>query len=288
MPASRMAARTLSATFSTIAGRPMSSGKISALIAVPMTSRDLLAGPVLALRAKTVACGVITPSQPPDQTIGIFAISASERLPSFFSTARNAWSARMRVKSLTPPLPSVLPITAMTSSALNCPLRMQVSMPEASCTFFNSTLATSIAITQNPHWSSLLRFPTLEETACGTSPQTNNVGPARRRLSSRMGSFTRQLALATPSPRLRGEGRGEGALPRTLRQRLYPKPLRYSPRLHCSRNGGHGSGALRAIDRVPHRRCFRRAGRHRPRSRAASLDKQNRRHTARSVSDARI
>ena len=86
MPASRIAARTPSATFSTIAGRPISSGKISALIAVPMTRRDLLAGPVLALRANTVACGVITPSQPPDQTIGIFAISASERLPSFFST----------------------------------------------------------------------------------------------------------------------------------------------------------------------------------------------------------
>ena len=74
MPALRMAARTPSATFSTIAGRPISSGKISALIAVPMTSRDLSAGPVLALRANTVACGVMTPSQPPDQTIGICVI----------------------------------------------------------------------------------------------------------------------------------------------------------------------------------------------------------------------
>ncbi len=90
MPASRMAARTASATFSTMAGRPISSGKISALIAVPMVSRDVFAGPVLALRAKTVAWGVMMPSQPPDQTIGIFPISASERLPSFLSTARNA------------------------------------------------------------------------------------------------------------------------------------------------------------------------------------------------------
>ena len=73
-----------------MAGRPMSSGKISALIAVPMASRDFAAGPALALRAKIVACGVMTPSQPPDQTMGIFAISASERLPSFFSTPRNA------------------------------------------------------------------------------------------------------------------------------------------------------------------------------------------------------
>ena len=90
MPALRIAARTPSATFSTIAGRPMSSGKISALIAVPITSRDLSAGPVLLFRANTVACGVMTPSQPPDQTIGIVAISSTERLPSFFSTARNA------------------------------------------------------------------------------------------------------------------------------------------------------------------------------------------------------
>ena len=41
----------------------------------------LTAGPVFALRAKIVACGVITPSQPPDQTIGILAISFSERPP---------------------------------------------------------------------------------------------------------------------------------------------------------------------------------------------------------------
>ena len=45
------------------------------------------------------------------------------------------------------------------------------------------------------------------------------------------GSFIRRVALATPSPRSRGEGRGEGALQRTQWQRLYPKPLRYSPRL---------------------------------------------------------
>ena len=43
-------------------------------------------------------------------------------VPCFSSTRRNAWSARMRVKSLTPPLPSVLPITAMTSSAVNWPV----------------------------------------------------------------------------------------------------------------------------------------------------------------------
>ena len=71
MPASFIAAFTASATFSTMAGRPMSSGNSSTLIAVPMASRDFDAGPVLPLRANTVACGVITPSQPPDHTIGI-------------------------------------------------------------------------------------------------------------------------------------------------------------------------------------------------------------------------
>ena len=75
--------------------------------------------PGLGVAANMVACGVITPSQPPDQTIGIFAISASLRLPCLLQHRRNAWSARMRVKSLTPPLPSVLPMTAITSSALN-------------------------------------------------------------------------------------------------------------------------------------------------------------------------
>src|ERR1700722_400744 len=58
----------------------------------------------------------------------------------------------MRVKSLTPPLPSVLPMTAMTSSALNWPFLIAASMPEASCTFFNSTLATWMAIAFNLRW----------------------------------------------------------------------------------------------------------------------------------------
>src|SRR5215471_13438599 len=146
MPASRIAALTASATFSTIAGRPISSGKSSALIAVPTARRDFDAAPVLPLLANTVAWGVITPSQPPDQTIGMAAISASLRLPCFCSARRKAWSARMRVKSFTPPLPSVLPMTAITSSALNCPRAMQASSPEASCTVLSSIFATSIAI----------------------------------------------------------------------------------------------------------------------------------------------
>jgi hypothetical protein len=45
-----------------------------------------------------------------------------------------------------PPLPSVLPMTAITSSAVNCPRAMHASSPEASCTVLSSTFATSIAI----------------------------------------------------------------------------------------------------------------------------------------------
>ncbi len=90
MPALRIAARTASATFSTIARRPMSSGSKVALIAVPMVRRDFDAGPFLSSRANTVACGVITPSQPPDHTIGTLPTSTSERLPCFISTRRNA------------------------------------------------------------------------------------------------------------------------------------------------------------------------------------------------------
>src|SRR5881296_183151 len=132
--------------FSTMRGRPMSSGWSSALIAVPITRRALSAVPFRSFRAKTVACGVMTPSHPPDHTIGIVATSASLRLPCLSSTRRKAWSASRRVKSLTPPLPSVLPTTATTWSAVNWPARMRSSRPEASCTLLSSTFATSTAI----------------------------------------------------------------------------------------------------------------------------------------------
>src|SRR6058998_32982 len=145
MPAFFIAAFTPSATISTMRGRPMSSGWSSALIAVPITRRALSAVPFRSFRAKTVACGVMTPSHPPDHTIGIVATSASLRLPCLSSTRRKAWSASRRVKSLTPPLPSVLP-TATTWSAVNWPARMRSSRPEASCTLLSSTFATSTAI----------------------------------------------------------------------------------------------------------------------------------------------
>jgi hypothetical protein len=68
----------------------MSSGSSSALSAVPIAKRDFDAAPDPARRAKTVACGVMTPSQPPDHTIGILAISASLLFPRLPSTLRKA------------------------------------------------------------------------------------------------------------------------------------------------------------------------------------------------------
>ncbi len=115
-------------------------------MAAPITRRALSGVPFRSFRANTVACGVMTPSHPPDHTIGIVATSASLRLPCFISTRRNARSARRRVKSLTPPLPSVLPTTATTWSAVNWPARMRSSRPDASCTLLSSTFATSTAI----------------------------------------------------------------------------------------------------------------------------------------------
>ncbi len=62
-----------------MAGRPMSSGSSAGLMAVPIAMREYEAGPALASRAKTVACGVSTPSQAPDHIMGIFRMSASLR-----------------------------------------------------------------------------------------------------------------------------------------------------------------------------------------------------------------
>ena len=44
-----------------------------------------------------VACGLMTPSVPPDQTIGISLTSSSGRLPFSTSTSRKARSAMIRV-----------------------------------------------------------------------------------------------------------------------------------------------------------------------------------------------
>ncbi len=105
MAARSIATLTAAATLVIIAVRPMSTGSKTSLIANPTVSRGFWvctassAGSV----AKIVACGPITPSVPPDQTIGTCLTSSALRLPLATSTSRNARSARMRVQSLTPP-----------------------------------------------------------------------------------------------------------------------------------------------------------------------------------------
>ena len=82
MPASAIAARTPSATFSTIGSRPISSGRIGSDMATPTASRfSSLAPPSPGTRAKTFMWGAITPSVPPDHTIGIWSISDGGRVP---------------------------------------------------------------------------------------------------------------------------------------------------------------------------------------------------------------
>src|SRR4029077_9073634 len=211
MPASRIAAFTPSATFSTIAGRPISSGLSSLLMAVPMVRRGFEAGPVLSWRAKIVAWGVMTPSQPPDHTIGMSAISASPRRPLLSSTRRNAWSARMRVKSFTPPLPSVLPITAMTWSAVNWPWRIQASSPEASCTLFSSTFATSMAI---------LLLPRLFCLPSGRTRPRHHL--AAEHLLVAFAAIDDRPVLAAAGLELRPQGKGRRFVERE-RVRAYPR-----------------------------------------------------------------
>jgi hypothetical protein len=94
-----MASRTPAATVSTIAGRPMSSGRMTSLIATPTDSRGSSeagaeAGSTV---AKTVACGLSTPSVPPDHTSGTPLTSSAVRVPLAASTSRNARSASSRV-----------------------------------------------------------------------------------------------------------------------------------------------------------------------------------------------
>ena len=96
MPARSIATFTASATLVTIATRPMSSGSSTSLIAKPTVSRGSSVGSTRRCVAKIVACGLITPSVPPDQTIGI-CLTWSAGAPFSTSTSRNARSAMIRV-----------------------------------------------------------------------------------------------------------------------------------------------------------------------------------------------
>src|SRR3954469_19597951 len=78
-----MATRTASATLLTIAVRPMSSGSSTSLIANPTVSRgsSVRSARSAGTVAKIVACGLSTPSVPPDQTIGTRPTSSARRGP---------------------------------------------------------------------------------------------------------------------------------------------------------------------------------------------------------------
>jgi hypothetical protein len=95
MPARSIATFTASATLDTIATRPMSSGSSTSLIAKPTVSRGSSTGSASVV-AKIVACGLITPSVPPDHTIGI-CLTWSAGAPLSMSTSRNARSEMIRV-----------------------------------------------------------------------------------------------------------------------------------------------------------------------------------------------
>ena len=99
MPAFSIATFTASATLVIIAVRPMSSGSSCSLIAKPTVSRGSSDGASASSGgtvAKIVACGLITPSVPPDHTIGT-CLTWSAGAPLATSTSRNARSAMIRV-----------------------------------------------------------------------------------------------------------------------------------------------------------------------------------------------
>src|SRR5699024_11617058 len=81
MPASAIASFTAPATLEIIARKPISSGRIGSLMAKPTLRRGSSVCTVLSSGrvAKIVAWGLITPSVPPDQTIGICRTSSIER-----------------------------------------------------------------------------------------------------------------------------------------------------------------------------------------------------------------
>ncbi len=88
-----------------MATRPMSSGISTSLIAKPTVSRGSSVCPSnsdwsadsRSTVAKIVACGLSTPSVPPDHTMGTCLTSSALRVPLSTSTSRNARSAMIRV-----------------------------------------------------------------------------------------------------------------------------------------------------------------------------------------------
>ena len=119
------------------ASRPISSGRKSRVCAMPTLSRfSLDFSPTLSvarLRVKTVMCGDSTPSVPPDMTNAMRAsTSRGASLRCEERALHNAATAYSRVKSLTPPLPSVLPSTATMDEGSSAPPSMSAIRPDTS------------------------------------------------------------------------------------------------------------------------------------------------------------
>jgi hypothetical protein len=128
-----MASCTASAVLSICALRPISSGKKSRVCATPITRRRcVLVGKVAATqqRENTVKCGDSTPSVPPDITSATrWPTSRGEHSRCGLKNWRQLVAAKSRVKSLTQPLPSVLPMTATMCAATSSPLSISACTP---------------------------------------------------------------------------------------------------------------------------------------------------------------
>ena len=139
---------------------PTSSGAKSRVTAIPSASR-LPPAPAgwAALRVNTVACGLSTPSVPPDHTNAIRLATSSAELPRRRAKASDKEKvAKPRVKSLAPPLPSVFPISATISRGSMVPASIIRSRPETSFGLLISNLWTPMRMVNSPFFADTLEI----------------------------------------------------------------------------------------------------------------------------------
>ncbi len=109
-----IASRTPVATISTCSRRPRCSAERAGVCATPIASAGPPASSSSSRTSKTVRCGASAPSVPPDITMQILGTAAAGRYRD--SIDWSACTANARLKSLTQPLPSVLPRMATTAA----------------------------------------------------------------------------------------------------------------------------------------------------------------------------
>src|SRR3984885_2986090 len=132
-----MALRTATAVSAIWGCRPSSSGRNSRGCAMPMLRRlpsVRRAGAVESgVRVNTVMCGLSTPSVPPDMTKGMRSSTSSVEMPRKGASApASVTVAYSRVKSLTPPFPSVFPRMARIDFGSIPPALISLIRPEVS------------------------------------------------------------------------------------------------------------------------------------------------------------